>query len=111
MEERDDKETRLAGLRLSISMALAAIILALAVVAALAWRRHSDSARLEHRATALQQTDPISVDESHGSLFGGAMPHVPRDLSLYDRKWPPADGDLTFSFISISDQDRRQTRI
>jgi hypothetical protein len=51
------------------------------------------------------------VDESHGSLFGGAMPHVPRDLSLYDRKWPPADGDLTFSFISISDQDRRPTRI
>jgi len=56
-------------------MALAAIILALAVVAALAWRRHSDSARLEHRATALQQTDPISVDESHGSRRGDQPYH------------------------------------
>jgi hypothetical protein len=60
MEERDDKETRLAGLRLSISVALAVIIFALAVLAGLAWRRHSGSARLAHPARALQQTNPIS---------------------------------------------------
>jgi hypothetical protein len=57
MEERDEKEARLAGLRFSISMALAAIFLALALVAALAWRRHSGSARLEHPHGRPQMTE------------------------------------------------------
>ena len=59
MEERDNRETRLARLRFLISAALAAIVLTLAVLAALTWRHHSSS-RLEHPATAVQQTDPTT---------------------------------------------------
>jgi hypothetical protein len=72
MEERDDKETRLAGLRLSISVALAVIIFALAVLAALAWRRHSGSARLARQAAALQQTVSIALQGvGPGALAAG----------------------------------------
>jgi hypothetical protein len=72
MEERDDKETRLAGLRLSISIALAVIIFALAVLAGLAWRRHSGSARLAHQAAALQQTVSIALQGlGPGALAAG----------------------------------------
>jgi hypothetical protein len=57
--ERDAEETRDAGLRFSISMSIAAIILTIAIVVGLASRHHS-GARLKHPAAALQQTDPVS---------------------------------------------------
>jgi len=60
LEERDEEEKTRAGMRLSISMAIAAIMLIVAIVVGLGWRRHSASARLKHPAAALQQADPTS---------------------------------------------------
>jgi type II secretory pathway component PulK len=62
LEERDDEYEEIgpAVLTLAILVALAGIILAVAIAADLAWRRHSDFARLEHRAAALQQANPTS---------------------------------------------------
>jgi hypothetical protein len=63
LEDRDDDDEDGAGravLTLTILVALAVIILALTLVVALAWQRHTGSARLEHPAATPQQTDPIS---------------------------------------------------
>jgi hypothetical protein len=59
-EREEDQEPGDTVLTLAIFVALAVIILALTLVAAIAWRRHSGPARLEHPARALQQTDPTS---------------------------------------------------
>jgi hypothetical protein len=61
LEERDDEDEELgpAVLTLAILVALAGIILAVAIAADLAWRRHSAS-HLERPSAALQQTDPTS---------------------------------------------------
>jgi hypothetical protein len=60
LEERDEQEKRDAGLRLSMAMAVVAILLMVAIVVGLGWRHHSAAARLRHPAAALQQTDPTS---------------------------------------------------
>jgi hypothetical protein len=62
LDEGDEEEKKLAGLRLSISMAVAAILLTIAIVVGLAYRHHSAAARLslKHPAAALQQADPTT---------------------------------------------------